>query len=370
MSVKKIANGKWEVRKSVCVEGERRHIKRRFKTRKEAVSFEEKFILEKQNGSLKIKEKRKDENMTICELYESYNNYYRQRYKESSYLTYKSKLEHHLIPYYGNKKVVEIKAADVVKWHTELLSKGLSVGYVRNIHARFSAMLEYGKQIGVVDHNICVEAGNVKKSSNDAKEISYLDYNEWKLVESNLPDNIYGLIIQFLYWSGLRIGEALALTYNDFNNDFTEVHITKTLTRKVERGGFKITKPKTKNAIRFVTLEGGNISKKLQDHFELAKESDGFNMKNFVFGNVKPIGTTQVARVLNKAVSKADLDRHIRIHDLRHSHASLLIAEGIDPAILSARMGHADISTTFDVYVHLFEQRRQRMTHILAKYNE
>ncbi len=370
MSVKKIKNGKWEVRKSVYVEGERRHIKRRFKTRKEAVSFEEKFISEKQNGSLKIKEKRKDENMTISELYESYNAYYRKRYKESSYLTYKSKLEHHLIPYYGNKKVVEMKTSDIVKWHTGLLSKGLSVGYVRNIHARFSAMLEYGRQIGVVDHNICVEAGNVKKSSNDAKEISYLDYNEWKIVESNLPDNIYGLIICFLYWSGLRIGEALALNYSDFNSDFSEVHVSKTLTRKVESGGYKITKPKTKNAIRFVTLEGGSIAKKLQDHYKLAKDSDGFCKSNFVFGNTKPVGSTQIARVLNKAVEDSGIDKHIRIHDLRHSHASLLIAEGVDPAILSARMGHADISTTFDVYVHLFEQRRQRMVHILAKYND
>lgn len=370
MSVKKIATGKWEVREAVYVEGERKYIKRRFKTRKDAVAFQEKIISEKQSGSLNIKKKSNENHMTVLELYECYNTFYRQRYKESSYLTYRSKLDHYLIPYYGNRKVLELKSSDIINWHTELLSKGLSVGYVRNIHARFSALLEYGKKIGVVDRNACVEAGNIKKSSNDAKELSYLDYDEWKLVDSKLPNNIYGLIIRFLYWSGLRIGEALALSYNDFNNDFSEVHVTKTLTRKVVDGGYKITKPKTKNAVRFVTLEGGNIAKKLQEQYKLAKDSDGFNMKNFVFGNAKPIGTTQVARVLNKAVEDAGIDKHIRIHDLRHSHASLLIAEGVDPAILSARMGHADISTTFNVYVHLFEQRRQRMTHILARYND
>lgn len=220
--------------------------------------------------------------------------------------------------------------------------------YYRNTYKDFTGKLKYVTRRGF----------------KTKKEMNFFTYEEWLQFESVLED-VYKLLFQFLYYTGARIGEALSLTFNDFDEGFTEVNINKTITTKTKKKGVNITLTKTQDSIRTILLPDILING-MNNHYEESLSLSGFNRNDFVFGISKPFSTTNVEKRKNKACDKANVKK-IRIHEFRHSHASFLINNGVEPMVISKRLGHSSLRTTLEVYSHMFEKQNRKAIDVINK---
>lgn len=166
----------------------------------------------------------------------------------------------------------------------------------------------------------------------------------------------YIALFCLLFWTGCRIGEALALTPMDIDLTNRQMSITKTYTRLHKKG--VIQKPKTPASIRRVALPSF-LCTILADWIKRA----GIEPNARLFEELE---LTSIEQTFHKHAEKIGLPR-IRVHDLRHSHASLLATLGVSPVVIKERLGHENISTTIDTYSHLFPSAQKEAVSLLER---
>ncbi len=166
-----------------------------------------------------------------------------------------------------------------------------------------------------------------------------------------------------MYFSGLRIGEAVALKWSDY--DGNSLFVNKSLTRKAKNGAYEIKEPKSPSSVRKVVLSN-SVNEYLTRYKESEKEDAGFSDSWFIFGREYPLAENSITRHKDKAIKLAGV-RRIRLHDFRHSHASNLIADGVNIVAVSRRLGHKDISVTLNTYTHLLEKNNEELVEKLEK---
>ena len=193
----------------------------------------------------------------------------------------------------------------------------------------------------------------------EEKEMQVWSSNEFAAFCTNFTgDIVYKTFFRFLFYTGCRKGEALALTKDCVFIEQNKVKINKSLTRKVHDATYKITTPKNKQSNRtiiipaFVTEELNNLMSK----------SDG----DFVFGGKEPLKDRTVDRQFQNAIKAAGIKK-IRIHDLRHSHASYLVSQGCSIVSVSKRLGHKDTKETLNTYSHFLPQDEEVMKNLLER---
>lgn len=356
-------NGTWYYKSHYKdIDGKFRYVtKRGFKTKADAKKAEADFVLNKKNY-LEYSNIR-----TFGELYNEYYEYQKSRVKESTLITTDNKIKNHVLPYFENKKLQSLTTKDIDDWHNLMLNheNDYSIVYLQGLHSKFGSVIQYGVRKGYIKSNVVELQGNFVKCSEDIEEMKYYTFDEWQKFEEQLDDNIYKLLFQFLYYTGARVGEALALSFNDFNADFTMVSINKTITSKTKEVGVIVTPTKTKSSIRKISVPDV-LAEKLRSYYISCQNYSGFKKSDFVFGITKPLSTTTLERKNLKASKAAGLEK-IRIHDLRHSHASFLINNGVAPLAISKRLGHKSLSTTLDVYVHMFDELEKDAINLINK---
>ena len=161
-----------------------------------------------------------------------------------------------------------------------------------------------------------------------------------------------------MFFTGIRKGEALALKISDFDGKY--IFINHTITKNRFNGKRLLLKPKSKKSIRKIKLDLFSQIELKQLIKYYSKNFDNFNDNFFLFGGNKPIATTTLDRKKNRYCKLAKV-KQIRIHDFRHSHATILYKKNIDIKTIKERLGHADISTTLDTYVHINEEEEKRL---------
>lgn len=338
------------------ITGKYKYITRRgFKTKGEARNAESAY-------RLKIEYLPKSKNITFGILYNEYLEYKKTIVKESTLLTDDNKVKLHLMPFFKDKEIGDITTQDIHKWQQYMLEhkNDYSVSYIRKIQTILSSTLKYAMKKDYIRHNVAQQYGHVPIYSKGVKkEMKFYTYDQWKIFEDVLEDDVYKVLFQTLYYTGLRLGEALALTFNDIEvqSGIKNIHVNKTVTNKTKNKGYAITKPKNATANRTVSIPDV-LRNVLQIHYEKCKKISGFNNRCFVFGIAKPLSTTTIERRKNNACKKAGLEQ-IRIHDFRHSHASFLINNDVPAIYISKRLGHSSLQTTLDTYVHMFDRQNQ-----------
>ncbi len=168
-----------------------------------------------------------------------------------------------------------------------------------------------------------------------------------------------------MFFTGTRPGEAMALKFSDLKGDY--IYITKTIS---EHGNREIGTPKTRSSIRKIKIDKflKNDLLNLKNYYE--KLYNKSNIDYFIFGGVKPLSPTTINRYKIKVCVKAKL-RPIMLHQFRHSHATLLLHNGIIINEISRRLGHSDVSTTFNIYTHtdLTQEKRVSTTLNSLRFN-
>jgi len=343
--------GKWDVSfRIVDWKGETKQIhKRGFITKREALSFENSYQNENKGST----------DMTVEEFVGLYLHDIQPRIKESTYDTKVNQIYTKIIPYFGKKKLVDISSSDVMKWQNELISKvnrnniKYKSSYLKTIHNQLSAMLNFAVRYYGLQKNVAAVVGNM----GNEKEIKmkFWTLEQYRIFIQELTDDpVLYYTFEILYWCGLREGEMLALTFGDINFSDNTISVTKTYHKA--HGKDIITMPKTPKSNRIISMPD-ELAEELKDFFSMIVDT---NKDARIFESVSKY---TLYRTMRSICKKTGLPR-IRVHDLRHSHVSLLINNGFSALAIADRMGHESETITYR-YAHLFPSTKTRIVNAL-----
>ena len=331
--------------------------KRGFKTKKEAQIAEAQVEYELE--SLR--------RVTMNQLCDEYLKYIENKYKIATIYGKKIVIDKYIRGYFGDKYPQKITNNDVLNWQNAIKRSNVTIGRVNKITGLLKDIYEYADKFYNINYNPVKAVGYIKNTS-VVKNIMLIwtpeEFNSFiKCCES---DTLQYTLFNLLYYTGMRKGEALALTWEDINRGSKYIRITKTITQKHKENNatYTLTAPKTSKGVRTIDLPQKLLLILNEYRIWQEKSFPGLTEQYFVFGGIKPISETSLERYKNKKCKEAGV-KQIRIHDFRHSHASLLINMGITPLFISERLGHQDVSTTLDVYSHLFPTNQQEIVNRL-----
>lgn len=351
MAAYKDKNGKWYI--SVYYDdwtGKRsRKVKRGFLTKREALEWERQF-LNQSKGDL---------DMTFEEFLELYKRDLRERLKLSTWVMKTSVIDQKILPYFKDRKVADIKPADIIAWQNVMLTwrdedgKGYSPTYLKTIHNQCSAIFNHAVRYYDLKSNPAAKAGNMGKEK--TREMLFWTKAEYlKFAEAVMDKPISFYAFEILYWCGLRLGELLALTSADFDFEKSTVRINKSYQRIGSTD--VITDPKTPKSVRTVQMPDF-LSEEIREYigslYGLAPDERIF-----------PVSKNYLHREMTRGCSVSGV-KHIRVHDIRHSHVSLLIDMGFSAVAIADRVGHESIDITYR-YAHLFPTTQREIAHKLS----
>lgn len=319
-----------------------------FKLQKEAKAYETEF-LSKAHASC---------DMLFSSLVELYMEDCRPRLKPTTFANKQFLIGTHVLPYFGNTPINKISPTTIRQWQTALISHpaGYSQTYLKTVHNQVSAIFNFACKYYGLTENPARLCGSMGKKNADC--MSFWTVDEFKRFDEAVSDKIVSTtIFNLLFWSGMRSGEMLALTLNDFDFSTNTVTINKNYARLDHED--LILEPKTPKSKRKVTLPPyvcGLVK-------SYAEKLVAYEPNERLFTVTKHYLRHEMERGCKKSGVKI-----IRIHDLRHSHASLLIEIGFSPLLISERLGHEDIKTTLQIYSHLYPNKQDEVAQRLQSF--
>ena len=343
--------GKWLIQyRYTDWQGKRRKsTKRGFATKREAEEWLRNFLITQ----------KADFDMKFEDFWKMYCADMETRLREHTMRTKKYIVELKILPYFGNKRVNDITAADIRQWQNELIKMGYSPTYLKTINNQLSAIFNYAVRYYDLKSNPCAKAGSMGKSK--AEEMDFWTGEEFrKFIDSVMNKRLSYMAFMTLYWTGMRLGELLALNPNDVDLEKRTISITKSY----QRFGKKdvITPPKTPKSKRVITIPeflAADIKDYMDSLYELQENDRLF-----------PITKYYLEHEMQRGIKESGVKR-IRVHDLRHSHASMLIELGFSPLEIANRLGHEKVETTLNTYAHLYPNKQTKLAERLdSEYRE
>ena len=343
--------GKWLIQyRYTDWQGKRRKsTKRGFATKREAEEWLRNFLIT-QNA---------DFDMKFEEFWKMYCADMETRLREHTMRTKKYIVDLKILPYFGKKRVNDITAADIRQWQNELIKKGYSPTYLKTINNQLSAIFNYAVRYYDLKSNPCAKAGSMGKSK--AEEMDFWTGEEFrKFIDSVMNKRLSYMAFMTLYWTGMRLGELLALTPKDVDLEKRTISITKSYQRLGRKD--VITSPKTPKSKRVITIPeflAADIKDYMDSLYDLREDDRLF-----------PITKYYLEHEMQRGIKESGVKR-IRLHDLRHSHASLLIELGFSPLEIANRLGHEKVETTLNTYAHLYPNKQTKLADRLdSEYRE
>lgn len=344
--------------------------KRGFKTQKEAKTALSRLELKIQKSGIPS-----NTNATFEEAAELWLSNYKNTVKESSYSRTSIIFRKHILPKFGKIKLSKINTAYCQKVVNEWSEKGTSKQYPLFINY-MSKVFKYAINIGLTSDNPTLNIIIPKSQEKTEKKLklytkSQLEIflNEVLQEENQYLRNRDYTLFRLLAFSGCRIGEILALTWDDIDFKTNELTISKTVARS---NNYYISEtPKTKKSNRVIFLDGKTIKQlklwKLEQRKFMFKL--GFSKVNYVITNEENNFTINqtIADRYNIYRERAGLP-YIGLHGFRHTHASMLYEAGADHKEVQERLGHANIKTTMDTYIHITNSKKEETTQKLTNY--
>ena len=309
----------------------------------------EKDFLQKVSGS---------SNISFKNLYAIYLDDCKTRLKPSSIPSKEYIMKNQCLPFFGDTPINEITPQMVRTWQNQLLSHNPAYKktYLRACNVHLSALFNYAVKYYGMKKNPVQITGTL--GTTKSGRMDFYTVNEFKKFMENMKDSKpLQMAFELLFFTGIRSGELLAVTLSDFDVTAETLTINKTL--NIIKGKISITTPKTTKSNRVITLPH-TAALHLQEYINSMIEPQP---QERLFSSLSKYKLSHTAKITAK---KAGL-KPIRLHDFRHSHASLLIELGFSPLLISQRLGHEDIQTTLAIYSHLYPNKANEVS---AKLND
>ena len=332
---------------------------KKYMTKKEALNEERKFLLSTTNQI-------DNKDMRFKDLYTLYYDHQKTKVKSGTFQTYKDRQIY--LEMFDNVKCVDVSINHYDLWRKNLENKPLSIGYKNDIQKFLKAILNYGMEWqGFNFNNVYKKMEKFKDPNEIPKEMEFYTYEEFKKFISYEKSLFWRTLFETLYYCGLRNGEMRGLTWEDIDFKNKTMRINKQIPTKISSRNWEFTSLKSKSSIRTLPICETLLNDLKELHNEVT-EYNNFNEKWFVFGNVLPI-VADNPNEHQKTICDLSNVKKIRIHDFRHSCASLLISNGADITIVAKYLGHAKIDETLQTYSHMFESKLNDIVTIINRTN-
>ena len=296
------------------------------------------------------------DDITFSEFYQIYFHDMEVRLKPSSLSSKKHIFADKILPFFGPLPMRSITTHHVRKWQSIILKQNYSNTHQQLIDFQLSAFMNYASRYYDFP-NPCIKAGHI--GSSRSKKLNFWTLEEYTRFISHFSSDPEAFTaFEILYWTGMRQGELLALTPADIDRKRRLIHITKSYTQ-VE-GKDIISTPKTRKSTRDV-----DIPRFLLNEIVVYIRTNHIPRHERLFERTRHY----LYYKLKKGCRDSGV-KEIRTHDLRHSHVSLLINAGFSALDIADRVGHESVSTTLDVYAHIFPDQQQMIIERLHELHE
>lgn len=308
-----------------------------FKTQREAKTFERSF-LERSQASPE---------MAFKSLVELYMEDCKSRLKPTTYKNKEYLINTKVLPYFKDMPINKIEPSTIRKWQNEFIThkNKYSPTYLKTVNNQLSAIFNFAMKYYKLPSNPARICGSMGKKNADTMIFwTKEEFNKFIHFVSDKP--LSKVMFEVLFWTGIRSGELLALTLSDFNFETQTLSINKNYARHV--GEDLILTPKTEKSKRIITIPQflcDIIKDYVSKLYDYRPDERLFQISRYYLRQEMIRG------------SKNSRIKRIRIHDLRHSHASLLIELGFSPLLISERLGHENVETTLNTYSHLYPNK-------------
>ena len=296
--------------------------------------------------------------------------------KHSTIVRYKE-LTKRIYPYIGHIKLRDLRADHLNDLYTDLSAEGsnkktggkLSSKTIIEHHRLISAVLEQAFKERLIMFNV---AKQVELPKIEKKEVNYFSIEQIEEISNALKNEPikWAMLVHMLMITGARRGEILGLKWNEVDFEESRIHICNNILYSVERGIYEDT-PKTEKSKRYISLPPETTEKlKEYKNYQIKEFSEveiPYDTNGFVFTQADgtPMHPDSVTDYLKKFSKKYNLP-HINAHAFRHTMASILYYKGVDSVTISKRLGHAQVSTTANIYAHVIEDADKRNAEILS----
>ncbi|HFU4458856.1 TPA: tyrosine-type recombinase/integrase [Streptococcus suis] len=369
MAIRKDKDGGWIVDISNGFDPitlkQRRVVRKGYKTKKEATEAEHYL------RSVELKERFYGAKITVSMLYELLKEEDSINCRKISYInTQDNNYNRHIKDYFSKvDNVGKLTYEDIYQFREYLKqkiaqnsNKPLSTNTINKIMILLKKIFDVGLRKGYYATN---PVKLLKKLPIEKTKMQFWTVEEFQQFLTLFEPEEYNIKLLFtvLFFTGLRLGEALALTWQDIDFSSNTIHITKSI--YVHKGISHISTTKTKAGTRRIIINK-KLSQELQHWQQQQKHllgqftSDSLTLQVFQ-SNPLTITKNAVEKQYKKILERDDTLKKIRIHDFRHSHASLLINQGEDYLVVKERLGHASITTTIDTYSHLYPSKQKAL---------
>jgi len=275
--------------------------------------------------------------------------------------------ETHILPLLGGNRIDKLNVKVLEDWKTAINEKGLSFSMRKNIYSVLRAMLNYAVRIDLLPKNPLHRVGNFKDAYEKKETLQYYTVEQFQMFIAAAYDDVqetgdmrYYTFFSTLFYTGARKGEANALDWTDLDGDL--LHIGKNIVQKLE-GDDRITPPKNKSSDRTLQVPLPLLAV-FEEQRKWQKKNGVYSKHAKICGGLHALRDTSIEKKNKQYAEKAGLPK-IRIHDFRHSHASLLANEGINIQEIARRLGHSKIEMTWNTYSHLYPREEERAVKLL-----
>lgn len=286
----------------------------------------------------------------------------------STYEGYKRYIDKYIIPYFGKIKMNNIKPLNVQSFYSYCSEKGLNGTSITQIHRILHSAFKQAVKWQIISKNVIDNVEPPKKEKFIALVLNKEQVKQ--LLEVAKSTDCY-IPTYIAIATGMRRGEILALTWNDINFEKRTITVSKTLSPT--KNGLIVTKPKTLKSNRMISVPPTLIEcliehKNKQDYIKnLLKESYVDNNLVICTNNGNYFSPTKLNHGFQRLLKNNNLPP-VRFHDLRHTHASLLISQDVHPKLISERLGHSTIGITMNLYSHVYDADNEELANNFDKF--
>jgi integrase len=333
--------------------------KRGFKTKKEA----EKALVEAINA-INTGSYIEPSKMTYQEYVEQWFGTKKHSICSQSVKVYDNCLRKRILPILGKYALSKVTILLIQSFIDSLKEEGLSNSTIKKYLEIIRNSLEHAVDFNLIPTNPAIK---VKLPKSNRKEMKV-----WNREESNrfLDKAKYDpcfIVFQLALSTGMRQGEILGLRWKDINLEKGILNIQQTLSQD---GKTFIAGAKTKSSIRAVNLSGSTLKHLRERRINIAKDKLKYGplyIDNDLIASTQhgtPLNPANIRRSFGRIIKQANLPK-IRFHDLRHTHATLLLSQGVNIKVISERLGHSNIKVTLDTYSHVLPTMQEEVARML-----
>ena len=320
------------------------------------------------------KEKPATARMTVQQLYDEYILAKENEVRYSSLVKIKNCITKGVLPTLSDKQMAKLTVKQMQEWKNETAKIGFAQTTLRNYYGEFRQMLNYAVKMGYIPKNPLTIVGNFKESFElkPKDKIQYYTAEQFiKFIteakkaaqeKGTINEWSYYVFFNIAFYTGARKGEIYALKWSDIDGNI--MHIRRSIAQKYGKGNIE-TPPKNKSSYRDLQIPAP-LMEILLEQKKRQLQDENFTEEYRICGGINCIRDSTVTNKNVEYANKAGLP-HIRVHDFRHTHATLLVNEGINIQEIARRLVHSNVEITWNTYSHLYPREEERAVNILDR---